>query len=283
MRPIAAHPDADPHARSAVVVDSDPARAAFLRTHLERQGFAVHDAADGHDGLDRVHRAAPDLATVHVDLPGIDGLETVRRLRRFFEGFIVLISDDDSESAVIEGLRCGADDFLVDPISPYVFRARVDALLRRSARMHAAAPAPQADLSWVEHGPLQLHPASRRVRLSGEECDLTRSEFDLLRTLLASKNQVFSKSTLAQILREANGLHAAHITAHDRHAVEVHIMNLRRKLGDDPRAPLWIETVRGLGYRLAAPAGASAGMAADLGAVPADLGALEPLLLERAG
>lgn len=276
MRPIAAHPDADPHARSAVVIDPDPTRAAFLRTHLERQGFTVYACTDGLDGLDRVHRVAPDLATVHVDLPGIDGLETVRRLRRFFEGFVILVSDDDSESAVIEGLRCGADDFLVHPISPYIFRARVDALLRRSARMHAAAPAPQADMSWVEHGPLQLHPASRRVRLNGDECDLTRSEFDLLRTLLASKSQVFSKSTLAQILREANGLHAAHITAHDRHAVEVHIMNLRRKLGDDPRAPLWIETVRGLGYRLAAPADVAV-------RAPATLDAFEPLLLERAG
>jgi two-component system, OmpR family, response regulator len=283
MRSIAAHPDLDPLARSAVVVDHDSTRAEHLIATLTRQGFTVHASTDGLDALDRVHRTAPDLVTVQIDLPTIDGFETVRRLRRFFEGFIVLRSDDDSESAVIEGLRCGADDFLHEAISPYILRARIDALLRRSSRLLADIAAPADDLTWIEHGPLHLHPASRRVRLGGHDCDLTRSEFDLLHTLVLSKNQVFSKTALAQMLRAANGLHAAHITAHDRHAVEVHIMNLRRKLGDDPREPQWIETVRGLGYRLAAAASASAFAATTSPFAAAAMSPAQPLRLERVG
>jgi two-component system, OmpR family, response regulator len=250
MRPIAAHPDSDPFARSAVVIDVDPIRTARLTASLTQQGFSVHEARDGYDGIEQVRRHSPDLVTVEIDLPGIDGFETVRRIREFSDGFIVMITADDSESAVVEGFRSGADDYVVEPVGPYAFRARIDALMRRS-RTLVTAERPADDTVWLEHGPLRVHPAARRVEVDGRDCELTRSEFDLLRTLVRAKNQVFSKSSLALMLREANGLPGQHITAHDRHAVEVHIMNLRRKLGDDPRAPQWIETVRGLGYRLA--------------------------------
>jgi two-component system OmpR family response regulator len=255
MRPIAAHPLSDPYARSAVVIDRDPVHAAQLVTWLSQQGFRVFEARDGAAGVDAVATQRPDLILVQTDLPGLDGFETVRRMREFSDGFVILLSQDDSESAVVEGFRAGADDYIVTPLRPYALRARIDALMRRS-RALAGATTHTSDMGWLEHNLLRMQPASRRVELHGIECELTRSEFDLLFTLVRAKDQVFSKSSLALMLREANGLPGQHITAHDRHAVEVHVMNLRRKLGDDPRAPRWIETVRGLGYRLA-PASSS--------------------------
>jgi DNA-binding response OmpR family regulator len=250
MRPIAAHPLSDPYARSAVVVDPDVVHAERLAASLRQQGFTVHTARDGFSGLEAVRRHRPDLTTVDVDLPGIDGFETVRRLRAFCDDFVLMLTDDDSESAVVEGFRAGADDYIVKPYGPYALRARIDALLRRSRTLTGSVRV-EGDSGWLEHGPLRLNPASRRVEVCGVERELTRSEFDLLSTFMQAKDQVFSKASLALMLREANGLLGHHITTHDRHAVEVHIMNLRRKLGDDPRSPQWIETVRGFGYRLA--------------------------------
>jgi DNA-binding response OmpR family regulator len=249
MRPIASHPLSDPYARSAVVIDRDPVHCERLATSLRQQGFTVHEARDGLSGLEAVRRHNPDLVTVETDLAGIDGFETVRRLREGSDAFVIMITADDSESAAVEAFRCGADDYVVKPYGPYALRARIDALLRRS-RVLVGSTRSEDDSTWLEHGPLRLHASSRRVEVHGVECELTRSEFDLLITLMRAKDQVFSKSSLALMLRETNSIPGQHITAHDRHAVEVHIMNLRRKLNDDPRAPQCIETVRGFGYRL---------------------------------
>jgi two-component system, OmpR family, response regulator len=249
MRPIAAHPLSDPHARSAVVIDHDPAHTISLVTSLRQQGFTVHDAQDGFLGVALVQRHTPDLVLLDRDLPGIDGFEALRRLRGFSDAFVIMLTDDDSESAAVEAFRLGADDYIVRPYGTYAMRARIDAIMRRSRALQA--PAAAADPEVHTHGQIRLWPGSRRVDVDGVDVDLTRSEFDLLHTFMRARDQVFSKSSLALMLRETNGLSGAHITAHDRHAVEVHIMNLRRKLADDPRAPQCVETVRGFGYRLA--------------------------------
>jgi DNA-binding response OmpR family regulator len=253
MRPLAVHPLSDPYARSAVVIDPCPDHRSRLAASLSQQGFTVYEAHDGFRGLDMTSRYRPDLTIIEADLPGIDGYETVRRIRQFLDGFIVMMAADSSESAVVEGFRAGADDFIAKPYGAHALRARLDAMMRRSRTFVAAGVgAPAAETAaWLEHGSLRLHLGSRRLEVLGVECELTRSEFDLLATFMRAKEQVFSKASLALMLREANGLPGQHITSHDRHAVEVHIMNLRRKLDDDPRAPQCIETVRGFGYRLA--------------------------------
>lgn len=253
MRPIAAHPLSDPYARSAVIVDRDPVQCDRLGGALRQQGFTVHEVRDGFAALEVIRRHRPDLTIIDTDLPGIDGFETIRRLREFSDEIVLVLSADESESAAVEAFRAGADDYIVDPYGPHALRARIDALLRRRARTALRAEPARDDSGWHEHGRLRLNVSSRRAEVDGADCELTRSEFDLLLTLVRAKDQVFSKSSLALMLREANGLPGQHITAHDRHAVEVHIMNLRRKLADDPRSPEWIETVRGFGYRLAPP------------------------------
>lgn len=250
MRPIAAHPLSDPHARSAVVIDHDPDHAPALVTSLRQQGFTVREASDGYTGVALVQRHQPDLVVLSLELPGIDGFETTRRVRAVSDTFVMMLSDDDSESAVVEAFRAGSDDYIVRPYGPYALRARIDAIMRRSRTLEASAHIVAAP-DVLTHGSVRLWPGSRRVDVNGRDIELTRSEFDLLHTFMRARDQVFSKASLALMLRETNGLSGAHITAHDRHAVEVHIMNLRRKLADDPRAPQCVETVRGFGYRLA--------------------------------
>jgi two-component system, OmpR family, response regulator len=251
MRPIAAHPLSDPYARSAVLIDRDPVHTERLAEALRLQGFTVHTARDGLSGLEMVRRFSPDLTILDVDLPGIDGYETIRRLRDHSDCCVLVVAEDDSESAVVEGFRSGADDYISKPYGPHALRARIDALLRRRSRPIVVPAAVEQPSGWLEHGTLRIHADSRRVEANGVECELTRSEFDILLTVARAKDRVFSKASLALMLRESVGLPDHHITAHDRHAVEVHVMNVRRKLGDDPRSPRWIETVRGFGYRMA--------------------------------
>lgn len=253
MGPTADHTTADPYSRSAVIIDRDATTAQAIITCLAQQGFHVHQARDAYSGVDAAARHLPDLVIVQRDLPGVDGFETVRRVREFSDAFVILLADDDSEPAIVAGFRVGADDYVLNPVRPYVLRARIDAMMRRSRTLIPAVTTAMdaSDTAWLERGRLRLHPASRRVQIDGVECELTRSEFELLFVLARAKGQVFSKASLALMLREANNLPGQYINDHDCHAVEVHVMNLRRKLRDDPRSPRCIETVRGVGYRLA--------------------------------
>ncbi len=235
---------------TAVVIDRDAAHAAALSSALTRQGFAVFEVYDGKDGVDAVRTRRPDLITVEVDLPGMDGFETVRRIRQLTSGAVVMVTEHDAETAIVEGFRSGADDYVLKPFAPFALRARIEALLRRTLPM-TDWPRVAPEASWIQHGPIQVHVGSRRVQVHGVDRSLTRSEFDILAALMRAHDQVFSKADLALVLRDSIGIAGQRITSHDEHAVEVHVMNLRRKISGDPRGPQWIETVRGLGYRLA--------------------------------
>lgn len=234
--------------RTAVVIEDDDDLRSLLTQTLEQHGFAVHAYADGHAGVNAVRAVRPDLTTVDVKLDGIDGFEAVRRIRAFHDGYVLIISAVDDETATVEGFRSGADDYVIKPWRPYELRARIDALMRRPRTLQANEAAPGA---WLEAGGLRLSPGSRRVELDGRSLDLTRSEFDVLQALMQRPGDVVEKAWIALMLRRQSGAHGEHVSPHDLHAVEVHLMNLRRKLGDDGRTGRWIETVRGIGYRFA--------------------------------
>jgi len=234
--------------RTVVVIEDDDDLRKLLSQTLEQHGFAVHAFRDGPSGVDAVRLLRPDLTTVDVRLDGIDGFEAVRRIRAFHDGYILIISAIEDETATVEGFRSGADDYVVKPWRPYELRARIDALMRRPRSIQATDPAGSA---WLEAGALRLNPGSRRAELDGEGVELTRSEFDVLQALMQRPGDVIEKSWIALMLRRQSGTHGEHVSAHDLHAVEVHMMNLRRKLGDDGRSGRWIETVRGIGYRFA--------------------------------
>ena len=188
--------------RSAVVIEDDDDLRHLLTQTLEQHGFAVHAFPDGPAGVDAVRLLRPDLTTVDVKLDGIDGFEAVRRIRAFHDGYVLIISAVDDETATVEGFRSGADDYVIKPWRPYELRARIDALMRRPRALQPGEAAPGA---WLEAGGLRLNPGSRRVELDGRSLDLTRSEFDVLQALMQRPGDVIEKAWIALMLRRQSG------------------------------------------------------------------------------
>jgi DNA-binding response OmpR family regulator len=172
-------------------------------------------------------------------LPGIDGVEACRRIRRFSDAYILMLTAKTEEADKIVGLSTGADDYVTKPFSPGELVARVRALLRRPR----GEAVPVVEDGARRFGTLVVDPSAREVVLDGEAIELTKLEFDLLETLSAEPRVAFSR---AQLLERVWGPS----WFGDDHVVDVHVANLRRKLGDDPAAPRYVRTVRGVGYRM---------------------------------
>ena len=248
----------DAHIRSAVIIEDDPDIRELLESVLEQAGFQAIGAANGADGIDAVRKYNPVVTTLDISMPGIDGFETAKRIREFSTTYIILLTARAEEIDVLQGLESGADDYITKPFRPRELRARIDAMLRRP-RNPVAAAGPSADpvsdavetIDWHEHHGLRVNLAERRVTVDGVEVVLTRSEFDLLAALVRSGARVRTKAELAEELR-GDDYTGYFIGEHDKRAVEVHLANLRKKLGESSTTPRWIETVRGVGYRLTA-------------------------------
>ncbi|MDH6235786.1 response regulator transcription factor [Cryobacterium sp. CG_9.6] len=252
--------------RVAVIIEDDPDIRALLAVVLTQAGFETITASNGLDGVTAVREHNPVVTTLDVGLPGMDGFETARRIRGVSSTYLVMLTARSDEIDTLQALEAGADDYLTKPFRPRELRARIDAMLRRP-RHHlatdrtdtAAEPETTATDSitvpsaWHEHNGLRLNAAERRVLLDDHSLDLTRTEFDLLASLLDSQRRVRSKADLALMLRGESYADSYSVSEADQRAVEVHMGNLRRKLGDSVTAPSWLETVRGVGYRLAAP------------------------------
>ncbi|MDI3241429.1 response regulator transcription factor [Arthrobacter sp. AL08] len=246
----------------AVVVEDDEDVRNLIEAVLSQAGFDVHLAARGREGVDVVRRLDADVVTLDVGLPDIDGFEVLRRIRLFSDAYVVMLTARTDEMDTLTALHTGADDFLTKPFRPRELRARVAAMMRRprqntiSAPLGTAvaagfaAPAVPQD-SMLRHNGLELNPDSRTVTVDGAATSLTRSEFDLLHALLKGAGAVRSKSDLVRVVRGEYYAADAYIGESDERAVEVHIGNLRRKLREDPLQPRWLQTIRGVGYRLA--------------------------------
>lgn len=296
----------------AVVVDDDSDVRLLLRRTLEMHGFLVAEAGSGAEALLQINEHHPDIVTLDLNLPDLDGMEVCRRLRRFSDAYVVMITARVDEIDQLIGLETGADDYIGKPFSPRTVQARVSALLRRhrptpqrptplrrasdllpagasgptAASFDASGPrrratdvavATQPGSNWpgaaaesapspavtaapetprpvtedfdgsagvVRHGPLTVEVEGRIASLAGVELLLTRTEFDLLESLACAPRRVWTRKAL---LTKVWG----NEWAMDEHLVEVHIGNLRRKLGDSGREPRFIRTVRGVGYRMA--------------------------------
>lgn len=243
----------------AVVVEDDADVRNLVEAVLRQAGFEVHSAAEGREGVDVVRREDASVVTLDVGLPDIDGFEVLRRIRQFSDAYVVMLTARTDELDTLTALHTGADDFLTKPFRPRELRARVAAMMRRPrsggqpAASQAPAPvtaAPAPD-NVLHHNGLALNPDMRSVTVDGEPLALTRSEFDLLHALLRAAGAVKSKTDLVRVVRGEYYRADAYISESDERAVEVHVGNLRRKLQEDPGQPRWLQTVRGVGYRLA--------------------------------
>ena len=228
------------HARGSVlIVDDEPTIAEVVSRYLERAGYRTRIAADGLQALDAVADQRPDLVVLDLMLPGIDGLEVMRRLRdqdRERIGLILLTARGEESDRVI-GLRLGADDYVVKPFSPAELVARVDAVLRRVDTSPAQEPA-------LELSDMTIDPAARRLEVRGEEVALTQREFDVLLFLARHPGQVFSRNQLMDAIWQYSFYT-------DTSTVTVHIRRLRAKIESEPARPRHIQTVWGVGYRFA--------------------------------
>ncbi|WP_434995350.1 response regulator [Arthrobacter sp. Ld5] len=236
-----------PSQRSALVVEDDPDIRALLATTLRMNGFAVLEASTGFEGLAVLKEHRPDLITLDLNLPDLDGVEVCRQCRAVSDAYIVMVTARQDEIDRLIGLEIGADDFIGKPFSPREFSARVSAMFRRPRTgQPERSEAPRDDL--LRHDGLTMDVEGRIVTLAGRELALTRIEFDLLATLLAGPQRVWTREALLDRVW-GDGW------SQDHHLVEVHIRNLRKKLGEDMSNPRFIRTVRGVGYRMM-PAGA---------------------------
>jgi two-component system, OmpR family, response regulator ResD len=228
------------HARGSVlVVDDEPTIAEVVARYLERAGYRTRVAGDGNQAIDVATSQRPDLVVLDLMLPGIDGLEVMRRLRELDRARIavILLTAKGEESDRVIGLRLGADDYVVKPFSPVELVARVDAVLRR------IDTSPDAEEPLRFEG-LCIDPAARRVLVDGDEVQLTQREFDLLLFLARHPGQVFSRNQLMDAVWQYSFYS-------DTSTVTVHIRRLRAKIepSGGNAEPRWIQTVWGVGYR----------------------------------
>jgi DNA-binding response OmpR family regulator len=224
------------HVRGSVlVVDDEPTIGEVVSAYLQRAGYETRVAADGFAALDAVSERAPDLIVLDLMLPGLDGLEVMRRVRD--KSAVILLTAKGAEADRVIGLRLGADDYVVKPFSPAELVARVDAVLRRVE--HVGPPAPPLAFDGLE-----IDPGGRMVRRDGEPVQLTAREFELLHFLARHPRQAFTREQLMDHVWQ-------YAFYSDTSTVTVHIRRLRAKLEADPETPRWIETVWGVGYRFA--------------------------------
>jgi len=234
------------------VVD-EPDLVRVVVGYLEREGFQVRSAADGEVALELVRAVEPDVVVLDLGLPGIDGVETCRRLRTFSDCYVVMLTARADEVDMLIGLAVGADDYLTKPFSPRELTARIRTLLRRPRRRATAEPtdeltaptahSPETDPGVRVCGDLRVDPQAREVSVRGVPMVLTRTEFDLLEALSSRPRAVFTRRQLiVRVWGEG--------WVGDEHLVDIHLGHVRRKLGDDPAASRYVVTVRGVGYRM---------------------------------
>ncbi len=220
---------------SVLVVDDEPTITEVVSAYLKRAGYSTRVAADGPHALEQAMADRPDLVVLDLMLPGMDGLEVLRRLRELDRISVILLTAKGEPSDRVIGLRLGADDYVVKPFSPAELVARVDAVLRR------VVPEPELE-EPIAFDDLQLDPVGRRVTIRGEEVSLTVREYDLLLHLVRHPGQVFSRDQLMDSV-----WHYSFYS--DTSTVTVHVRRLRAKIEANPSEPRWLETVWGVGYR----------------------------------
>jgi DNA-binding response OmpR family regulator len=228
-------------AANIMIVEDEPAVARGVQVALEREGYTVSVAPTGEDALARFAETAPELVLLDVRLPGIDGFEVCRRLRRESRAPILFLTARADEVDKVVGLEIGADDYLVKPFSIRELVSRVKALLRRAYGELADTQTGRV----LRRSDLVIDLERRRVTRDGERIGLTTTEFDLLRHLAAKPGRVYTRGQLLELVRDYDALEQ------DERTINVHISHIREKIEPDPAPPRYIVTVRGVGYAFA--------------------------------
>ncbi|HEY3710298.1 MAG TPA: response regulator transcription factor [Amycolatopsis sp.] len=221
-----------------VLAEDDPKQAELVRRYLERERHSVVVVPDGRETLELVRRRRPDLLVLDVMLPGLDGLEVCRILRAESDVPVLMLTARSTEDDLLRGLDLGADDYMTKPYSPRELMARVRTLLRRTQTA-------ERDAGPMRVGALSVDVGRHEVSVNEKPVDTTPGEFRLLEVMAAHPDQVFTRGQLLE-----------HLHGFDRYitqrAIDVHVMNLRKKIEVSPRKPARLVTVYGVGYKLTA-------------------------------
>lgn len=219
-----------------LIVDDEPKIVRLVADYLTAAGFGTATAQTGDEALMRVRTEAPDLVVLDLGLPGLDGLDVTRALRRAGDLPIIMLTARDDETDRVIGLELGADDYVTKPFSPRELVARVRAVLRRRSG--------NAGAEQLRAGHLLLDVPRMRLTRDGAPIELTATEFQLLAAMARQPGRVFTRSQLL------DAIHGVAFESYER-AIDAHVKNIRRKLEPEPRAPRYLLTVYGVGYRLA--------------------------------
>ncbi len=225
-------------AANIMIVEDEPAVARGVQVALEREGYTVWVVPTGEEAVSRFSELAPELVLLDVRLPGIDGFEVCRQLRRETRAPILFLTARADEVDKVVGLEIGADDYLVKPFSVRELVSRIKALLRRAYGELADTQTGRV----LRRGDLVIDLERRRVTRSGERIGLTTTEFDLLRHLAARPGRVYTRGQLLELVRDYDALEQ------DERTINVHVSHIREKVEPDPAKPRYILTVRGVGY-----------------------------------
>ena len=224
--------------RTVLLVEDEAKIVQLARDYLERGGFEVVTARDGEAALSTFRANRPDLAVLDLGLPGMDGLDVLRSLRRESNAPVIILTARGEESDRLVGLELGADDYMVKPFSPKELVARVRAVLRRTEGYA------EAGAEVIHAGELTLDIPRMRLTVGGQVVEVTATEFQLLAAMARQPGRIFTRAQLLE------AVHGVAFESYER-AIDTHVKNLRRKIEPDPREPRYILTVYGVGYRLA--------------------------------
>ena len=230
-----------PRARILVVEDEE-SLGRLIASYLTRDGYDTEVVRDGREAIALARANPPDVVVLDLGLPGADGIEVCRTLRTFSDCYVIILTARVEEVDRLIGLSVGADDYLTKPFSPRELVARVGVMLRRP-RSFVGGVADPEPTELLTVGELTMNLTAREVRVAGRVVDLTRTEFDVLAVLVRHPRRAFSRDQLTEQVWGSGWFG-------DPHLVDVHLGHVRRKLGDDTAAPLYVQTVRGYGYRL---------------------------------
>ncbi len=229
-------------AATILIVEDEPAVARGIQYALQQEGYAVTLAPSGEQGLEIATTQAPDLVLLDVRLPGIDGFEVLRRMRAAgTKAPVLMLTARDEEVDKVIGLELGADDYLTKPFGLRELLSRVKALLRRAYGDLADAVGGRV----IRHGDLVIDLDRRRVQRGDRRISLTPTEFEILRHLASRPGRVYTRAELLDLLRDYEALDQ------DEKTINVHVSHLRDKLEDDPARPVFVQTIRGVGYAFA--------------------------------
>ncbi|MEU4239295.1 response regulator transcription factor [Actinoplanes sp. NPDC026619] len=225
-----------------LVADDDPRQAEVVRRYLVAEGHEALVVHDGRAALEEARRWRPDLLVLDVMMPGLDGLHVCHTLRQESDVLVLMLTARTTEADLLRGLELGADDYLTKPYSPRELMARVRTLLRRASR-GASGPAAVPEPQRV--GRIGVDRTRHQITVDGVPVECTRGEFAILAAMSAQPDRVFTRS---QLLHHTRGMDRSST----ERTIDVHVMNLRRKIEVDPQRPVQLITVHGVGYKLAA-------------------------------